>query len=262
MILDTLSVTKYIAACAQRSGMSIVWEKEERPRTDGKVMYLPMISASASPATIVKHKQFVKHETSHVIYSDFSLLEREKPAGSLMFVFNLLEDHRVDWLNDVQYEGDKRNTEAYYKLFADKCEKDAGERGDEAKDVLAPLFSWDLDYREDLWARTGDPFTSTMSAKGIEVFKKLHRADYGNVLRNIRNIDDPVDGTRATFELAKRILEEVFDIDASSCVEPPPTTGSGVKVMARVKIRVKVEQAREGMRRVMVKMVLLTSYAL
>jgi hypothetical protein len=225
--LNSLDVTKYIAACCKKTGVMVEWEASIQPRTDGKTMWLPYVDAFASEEQVVELKQFVKHETSHIAYSDFGLLDREKPVGLLMFLTNLIEDHRVDYINDFDYIGDRHNTEEYMRIFERKQAAIMDTYTDEQMDILAPLFSWDLDHRDDLWIRTGDPFTSIMSDAGKEVYGKLSDGDYGDVLRNIRLNPDPVSGTDGCYQLAKRIIKEVFEQDPESMSSPSSASGKG-----------------------------------
>lgn len=221
-MLNTLDVTKYIAACAKRAGVAVVWEREGCPRTDGRTMWLPLVDAYDDESTVVQLRQFVKHETSHVLYSDFDLLQKNGPQGLLAFVNNLLEDHRIDFLNDSEYAGDKSNTEAYWPVY----EKEMGKKpvAEEAAAVMLPLFAWDFTVRSDLWSATC-PFTKRINAAGKTILDKLLAGDYADVLRNIRNIKDKTEGGERVFELAKRIVREVFDADPDKMQSPESGKG-------------------------------------
>jgi cobalamin biosynthesis protein CobT len=132
-----------------------------------------------------------------------------KPTGILMFVWNLLEDHRIDYLNDKEYAGDKANTESYWPIYEASVSKTLP--ADIAKDTLFPLFAWDVDVRADLWSSSVVFFHENVSTQGQAVYDKLKAGDYANVLRNIRLIVDKREGTMATGALAERIVREVFD---------------------------------------------------
>lgn len=217
-MLNTLDITKYIAACANRAGVSVVWEKGATPSTDGRTMWLPPVDAYAPDKQMIHLRQWVKHETSHVLYSDFDLLNANKPTGLLAFINNLLEDHRIDFLNDSDYAGDKQNTESYWPLYDEEMRKHVVKG--EAKDWMMPLFAWDMAVRSDLWLALVDPFTPNVSAKGRTILDKLNKGDYDIVLRNIRNIKDKTEGGKQVYELAKRIVREVFDADPESMTQP------------------------------------------
>lgn len=217
-MLNTLDITKYIAACANRAGVSVVWKDGATPSTDGRTMWLPPVNAYAPNDQMTHLRQWVKHETSHVLYSDFDLLNVNRPTGILAFVNNLLEDHRIDYLNDSDYAGDKQNTESYWPLYDEEMRKHVVQA--EAKDWMMPLFAWDMSVRNDLWLTLVDPFTRNVSAKGRTILDKLNKGDYATVLRNIRSIKDKTEGGVQVYELAKRIIREVFDADPESMTEP------------------------------------------
>ena len=222
-MLNTLDITKYIAACAKKAGMAVVWEEEGCPRTDGRTMWLPCVDAYADESEMVQLRQFVKHETSHVLYSDFDLLQKNSPQGLLAFVNNLLEDHRIDYLNDKEYSGDKTNTEAYWPIYEKEMVK--SKTSEDAAALMFPLFAWDFTVRSDLWYTASCPFTKRISAAGKSVLDKLLAGDYADVLRNIRNIKDKTAGGEAVFELAKRIVREVFDADPDKMQAPQKSAG-------------------------------------
>lgn len=212
-MLDSYTITQYVAACASKAGVSVKWVDGAVPSTNGRTITLPYLSAYSDNESKVRLMQYVKHETSHVLYSDFELLQKNNPQGLLAFINNLLEDHRVDYLNDSQYLGDKHNTEEFMRLHAEEV-KDKP-MSDEARDIYIPLFAWDYDIRDDLWTRTADPYTD-MSVTGKKVYDKLHSADYASVLRNIRTIEDKTQGDVEIYNLAKRILTEVFGVAPES----------------------------------------------
>lgn len=243
MILSTIDISKYIAACANKAGVSVVWEDARAtPRTDGKTMWLPTINAYSPEETLIQLRQFVKHETSHVKLSDFDYLNEVKPQGILMFVWNLLEDHRIDYLNDREYAGDKANTEAYWPIYEDSVGK--GTPADMAKDALFPLFAWDTDIRADLWSSSVVFFHANMSTQGQAVYDKLKAGDYADVLRNIRLIVDKREGTKATGALAERIVREVFDANPEKMKagsEGGAGKGKGAKGEGEDKAKAKAE---------------------
>jgi len=223
-MLDSYTITQYVAACADRAGVPIVWERDATPSTNGKSITLPIMDAYASHADKVKLIQFVKHETSHIKYSDFDLLNENNPQGLLAFINNLLEDHRIDFLNDSEYAGDKNNSEEFYKVYAE------GLKGKEvsriAQDVYMPLFAWDFDVREDLWTRTAEPF-SCVTEEAQRIYKLLHKNGYADVLRNIRKIKDKREGGIEIYALAEKILREVFDLSPDECEKKEPEHKKG-----------------------------------
>ena len=229
-VYTALDVNKYIVAVCKQAGVRVMWDSPDAtPRTNGKVMYLPKINAYASHKNNINLKQFVKHETSHIQYSDFSLLQKHKPTGLLMLLDNLLEDHRIDYLNDSEYDGDRKNTEQFMSYYAADFDKHITPN-DEWRDVISPVMAWDSDVREDVWAMPHKLFHSYMSEEGKRVYAALHAGDYADVLRSIRTIKNPTLGGQKVYDLAVRILTEIFGQDAKDYEQKPSksTASAGV----------------------------------
>ena len=213
-MLSTLDVSKYIISVCRTAGVRVEWDKpDSTPRTNGKVMYLPSMRSDASHKQIVALKQFVKHETSHIQYSDFDLLLKYKPTGLLMMIDNMIEDHRIDYLNDTEYYGDRSNTEQFLIQYQEDLRKQINPDNKQFFDVFAPLLAWDSDVREDVWSVPTNLFHEYMSDDGKVIYDALHAGDYGDVLRNIRTIKDKTLGGEEVYKLAVRILKEIFKQD-------------------------------------------------
>lgn len=209
-MLDSYTITQYVAACADSAGARVVWREGATPCTDGRTITLPLMSAYATHEDKVRLTHFVKHETCHIKDSDFDKLNVKKPQGILAFINNLLEDHRIDYRNDKAYAGDKANSEEFLRVYAEEVAK--ASLTEEAQNYYVPLFAWDLDVRDDLWTRTADPFKLT-TPTAHDIYKKLHKGNYADVLRNIRNIDDKSVAFDEVYALAERIVREVFDVN-------------------------------------------------
>ena len=116
--LDTYQFEAYVSACAANSGVSVRWDKvDSTPRTDGRTIWIPRVHSRVSEEWLTRIRYYVKHETSHIVHSDFGILERDKPKGLLAFINNLIEDHRIDYLNDMEYAGDVRISNAYWEIY-------------------------------------------------------------------------------------------------------------------------------------------------
>jgi hypothetical protein len=116
--LDVVNFEAYVAGCARNSGVRVEWDKaDSTPRTDGRTMWLPALTSESSDEWLVRMRYFVKHETSHIQYSDFKILDKYKPTGILALINNLLEDHRVDYINDTLYAGDAATSNKFWLLL-------------------------------------------------------------------------------------------------------------------------------------------------
>ncbi len=211
--LDVQQFETYVSACARNSGVSVVWDSpDSTPRTNGRTMWLPAITSNTGVEWMARIRYFVKHETSHVVYSDFDYLNKVKPSGLLALINNLIEDHRIDYLNDREYKGDSIISNAFWYLYAN----DISERV-EAKDkelqkqqlLTLPLFVWDASMRN--WIHSADDAKHQMlrhiDADGNARLSKLQK--YEDELLAIREV-----GTaKEVMSLAERILADLFDQD-------------------------------------------------
>lgn len=225
-ILSGYDISKYVAACAKRAGVQVVFEDDTHPRTDGRTIWLPKMGAYESSEKVAQLKNFVRHETAHVTYSDFGILEKFNPQGLLMFVCNLIEDHRVDYLNDTEFAGDLRLTNEAMGVWQASMRTGFSpeEVSPDAKDAQLPLFLWDSRVRCDVWDMH-DICDFLPPHCNPDVLKNLHKFDED--LREVRTIHDAVTGSLAVYELAKRIIEEVFKQDPKSMENPKCEGGEG-----------------------------------
>ncbi len=150
--LDVQQFETYVTACAKNSGVSVLWDApDSTPRTNGRQMWLPLITSNTSAEWLIRMRYFVKHETSHVVYSDFNYLNKVSPVGLLALINNLIEDHRIDHLNDSEYKGDVVISNAFWYLYADDIAKRVeGKDKELQKQQLEtlPLFIWDASMRD------------------------------------------------------------------------------------------------------------------
>lgn len=202
----------YIKSVAGRNGVTVVWEDKTQPRTNGATVWLPRINTSMSKESLDSLRLFVKHETSHVKWSNFDVLREWKPKGLFMFIANLLEDHRIDYLNDHQFRGDRALTCAFMQGWYERCKVD---------EPLNTLFVWDGENRQ----RSIYP---TLDLEGMPVENVLRNKllAFNDEVCRVRCIEDATEGTTATIHLAKRILEEVFGATPEECEAEGDEEGS------------------------------------
>ncbi len=224
--LDISNFETYVAGCSSRGNVRVVWDKSTgTPRTDGNTMYIPRPNAGWSDSYMKTLRYAVKHETSHIVYTDFDYLNKYQPQGLLAFVANLLEDGRIDYLNDAEYRGDRTISEDWAldlsKLIT-KNATDAEYRKGMA--LVAPLFVWDANNIRD-WignaTAIGSAASACLDAVGEQRLLKLDK--YIDEAKGLRTVINPAE---AVFDLAKRIVKEVFDEDPDKMHDP---TGSGGK---------------------------------
>ena len=211
--LDVQQFETYVSACAKNSGVSVQWdEPNSTPRTNGKQMWLPAITSNTSEEWLTRMRYFVKHETSHVVYSDFAFLNKVKPGGLLALINNLLEDHRIDYLNDSDYKGDAIISNAFWYLYANDISERAKDKDKELQEqqlLTLPLFVWDASLRD--WIHSADDAKHQMykhiDKDGLTRLAKLDK--YVEEMLAIRE-----GGTaEQVMNLSERILKDLFDQD-------------------------------------------------
>jgi hypothetical protein len=136
-------------------------------------------------------RYFVKHETSHVVYSDFNYLNKVSPVGLLALINNLIEDHRIDHLNDSEYKGDVVISNAFWYLYADDIAKRVESKDKELKKQqleTLPLFIWDASMRD--WIHSADDAKEQMlrHADSTALARLAKLSKYCSELRTIREV--------------------------------------------------------------------------
>ena len=211
--LDVQQFETYVSACAKNSGVSVQWDEPDSiPRTNGKQMWLPAITSNTSVEWLIRMRYFVKHETSHVVHSDFAYLNKVKPGGLLALINNLLEDHRIDYLNDGEYKGDANISNAFWYLYANDISERAKDKDKEMKEqqmLTLPLFVWDASLRD--WIHSADDAMHQMhnhiDADGTARLAKLDK--YSAEMLRIRE-----SGTaEQVMDISERILKDLYDQD-------------------------------------------------
>jgi hypothetical protein len=227
--LDTIHFETYVSACAARAGVSVEWDAEGTiPRTNGKRMWIPRINSTTDPRYLTTLRTHVKHETSHITHTQFEYWKGVGAQGLLGFIINLLEDNRIDYLNDHEYLGDKALSNAYYEDFAAKVLAASGDKASEQQAMLAPLFMWDGFYRD--WIASmplvHEAMQKHLDADGTKRLDTLCSGTYGDELVALRTSKGGA--TTDLLTLAERILREVYGVkDVEQYKKPEKGSGKG-----------------------------------
>jgi hypothetical protein len=213
--LDIRQLEAYVAAVAGRAGVSVQWDKPEAtPRTDGRTVWLPAVTSIASAEWMQRIRYYIKHETSHVEYSDFEYLRKQNPQGALALLNNLFEDNRIDYLNDAVYLGDKRVSDDYWKLYTSDLEKlTAGDAGaqEQARSVIA-AFMLDATCRSHISSSVLalNVFKKVATDDNLQQLEMLLNAGCEQDLLDLRSITNNTLAAEACFTLAKKVFSILF----------------------------------------------------
>lgn len=225
--LDVAQFETYVSACANNSGVTVKWdEPQSTPRTDGRTMWLPAITSSSTEDWLRRMRYFVKHETSHVVHSDFVFLNSKKPTGLLALINNLIEDHRIDYRNDMEYVGDRVISNDFWQLYAEDIKKrtqGTDKELAEQQKVTLPLFVWESSNRT--WIDNADyahgVMYDLMDSDAQDKLTKLNA--YSDRLVSVRETGSAQD----VWDLAVDILQNVFNQKAEDHQEDAKAKGKG-----------------------------------
>lgn len=118
LIENFYDLQRYVKTCADRADLQVVWgEPTDTPHTDGKSIIIPRVNESFDDARLLRTKYSVAHEVAHCIYTSFDAAKDKAIDMNSKFglVWNILEDHRIDYLNSMVYAGDYALCKSTYK---------------------------------------------------------------------------------------------------------------------------------------------------
>jgi len=229
-MLNPYELERYARLCAKRAKLRVKFETNATPSTDGETIYLPtpnFLTMTEDEAIDVKH--FVAHETSHVLHTDFAPAKEGKMVfGSdslLGLIMNLIEDHRIDYINGREFAGDLENGVSYATRWIPTFAKRFHKLGNRAE-TAATLFCWDLMVRDYPCAGDAEATLEPLS----DMAKLIKLRTYTPQLRRLREILPKEQGTQASWDLAVEIFEKVYGGDAPQEMkqfQPKPQPGEG-----------------------------------
>lgn len=215
-ILDLHGVQKLARSLASSNGLSIIYEdSENQARTNGTEIYVSRPSSGWSEDTYTKWLYTVFHEIGHNVpkMRDCFAIPREKKIDMQSFfgVFlNYLEDYRQEYYEYDEYLGKQNILDKGRGLFIKDQIHQFKAFHDPKHKALVTLAAWENSVRED-W-QTGilgcsKAMQKWFDAEASEWFSKLESGPYKNLLNNIDTATD-------TYNLTKKIINEVFGMDA------------------------------------------------
>lgn len=227
-ILDLYGVQKLARALANANGLSVVYENIEQPRTDGKTIYVKNPSASWTDTEYTMWAFTVFHEIGHNVpeMRDCFDIPKEKGIDMQSFfgtVMNLLEDYRQEYFKYDEYLGKKSimskgRKEFLTKMYSKEPEsvpphiRETKEYKEAIKkyEMLKTLSGWETEVRED-WMpdllSMGEKLQKDFNGEQQKWLSKLKKGPYKELLNGIVTAED-------TYNLTKKILSEVFELDA------------------------------------------------
>jgi cobalamin biosynthesis protein CobT len=226
MLTDGIQVMKYCRASAGRAGLSVVFENVNQPRHDGSTVYLPRITYKTTEMELKQLMASVDHEVAHDKFSCFDVLKEKSanPKGLLMFVWNFLEDSRINVIEANEYNGFKENWDACSSvLVEDILLKTKKEKPTATSVLVESLLYWESKIsaynfpKIELAASRATP-----NKKIVDVL-----SNFTDRLVHCHEIIEKRLGTEATFKLAEDILKELGEKCAEEIPKPMPKPEGG-----------------------------------
>lgn len=96
--------------------------------TNGKVIYLPSLPMDCEPELLALTRAFIDHESGHIRYTDFSVLQAANLDPVTFNLFNCLEDWRVEKKLSGIFPGCRRNLNwLIRRFFVEQAQPRAGD---------------------------------------------------------------------------------------------------------------------------------------
>jgi cobaltochelatase CobT len=224
MLTEGIQVMKYCRASAGRAGLSVVFEDVNQPRHDGRTIYLPRITYKTTDMELKQLMASVDHEVAHDKFSCFDVLKEKSadPKGLLMFVWNFLEDSRINIIEANEYQGFKENWDDCSSILV----QDILSKAKVEKTTMSVLVEALLYWESRLSAYAFPQIE--LAASRVTPNKKISDvlSNYCDRLIDCHGIIDKRLGTESTFKLAEDILKE---LDAKCKDELPKPKASESK---------------------------------
>jgi hypothetical protein len=220
-----MEVMRYIRASAGRQGIFVVFEDINEPRHDGKTIYLPKITSLTTDTELKEMMASVDHEVAHDRYSSFVVLKEKcvDPRGLLQYVWNFLEDSRVNNIEAREYQGFRENWDESCAILIDKIFNQTKKEGTTVSKLTTSLIYW-----ESIVSAGAFPTIELITSK-IKPNKKILDVlnNFTDRLVDCHFILDKRLGTEATYSLAVDILEKLQEECSSEFKPVPKPTAAG-----------------------------------
>ena len=198
---------KYIRASAGRAGISVVFEDANQPRHDGKTIYLPRITAATTDLQLKQLMASTDHEVAHDRYSSFDLLKEKKldPQSMVMFVWNFLEDSRINHIEAMEYRGFRENWDDCSSILIKDILVKAKGSTTPAATLVTALFSWETTLTSSIFPQIELVVSkATPNKKVLDVL-----TGFTGRLADCYEILDKQVGSEATYQLALDIIKKL-----------------------------------------------------
>ena len=204
MLTKAADVMAYVKSSAGRSSLHVIFEDQNHPRHDGSTIYLPKVTIKTSEQDLIDMMASTDHEVAHDRYSDFGILKEKSidPSSSpLGYIWNVLEDSRVNTIEAQEYEGFKELWEKSTPPLLKKILKEM--EPSPMMTILCGMIRWDGEVCKDTF-----PLCSEAASKFPEN-EKLEKVltPFSDRLVECQKTLGKVEGSKKTYNLARDIFK-------------------------------------------------------
>jgi hypothetical protein len=224
--IEIMAFTQYIHAITSDVGLQCHFDLDSKqtPYNNGKEMHLYKIQSNCTTQQLDQIRAYIVHEVGHKQYTNFDMLQHkpelctaaDDTSSLVKKVWSQLEDHRVDYLTVTHgnYLGDKHNLMNLEDIISDQVVPSILNNTanlDFDSTVMSAMYALDTGHRDSFLPGsgvTGDTVKDKLlaEAKRTKVVSRILKR--GRELESIRAIQDKVLGSEATYQLAKKIVED------------------------------------------------------
>ncbi len=144
------SIPLLASILGDRYGIEIIISGDSA-MTDGNTIYLPALPLDCDDTFLGLLRGFLDHEAAHIRYTDFDLVKNEKLSNFEHFVWNCIEDWRIESKMARHFTGCKLNFHwlIYHVFITTKKKKRQQKLEDMLADwILLSIRSWNVEELE------------------------------------------------------------------------------------------------------------------
>jgi Mg-chelatase subunit ChlD len=237
--LSLYELNKYARAVAQEAGLSVATSTKGHSYLDGKTIYIAPEPVPINQERAIYQLRKIIHEVAHFTDSDMELwnkvpLKQDSPLRNL---WNMVEDHRIEYVQSQRYEGDADLLDAGTAVAAKGALKKLAEVSKKAKpeqraelDPFTASLAFDIGLRGE-WQPSLNDAEFDLTPEQEKLRAKL--APFAEEIRKVRTIPGK-EGTAATYEVAKKLLTamggDVAKEEAEGKAAGAKAAGHGTKI--------------------------------
>lgn len=203
------------AFCSNR-GLTMVFENEHHPRTDGSRVYVGKPDPLWNDDELTVWKYSIYHEIGHNVKEmrDCFDVPKKYKIDMLSFIgvcLNVIDDYRQEHFKYDEYYGRQQVMSKGCSIMQDKIfSSDKFATSEDLRfSALETLMVWQSELRED-WMKDvigqASLASTKLSAQQKDWLAKLQSGNYKDVLNNTPTAEEE-------YALVKRIIKEVFELD-------------------------------------------------